>query len=93
MPPRSLVYYLVVERDGAQRNFHPLDYLDRVTAIANAPVYSWVDSAMGHGIVGGSLKSQVGEAQAVGGLALRVLRGEAADSIPQPTADLNVHRG
>lgn len=92
LPPRSLVYYLIVERDGAQRNFHPLDYLDRVTAIANAPVYSWVDSAMGHGIVGGSLKSQAGEAQAVGGLALRVLRGEAADSIPQPTADLNVRQ-
>ena len=45
-------------RDGAGENFHPLEYLDRVAAVANAPTYCWVDSAMDHGIVGGSLKSQ-----------------------------------
>ena len=56
LPAHSMVYYLVVDRDGAGENFHPLEYLDRVTAVANAPIYCWVDSAMDHGIVGGSLK-------------------------------------
>ncbi len=87
-----MVYYLVVSRDGTGQNFHPLEYLDRVTAIANAPVYSWVDSAMDHGIVGGSLKSQTVETQAIGELALRVLRGERADSIPISSRDLNVRQ-
>jgi signal transduction histidine kinase len=90
LPRHSVVYYLIVSRDGGGENFHPLDYTDRVAAFANAPTYSWVDSVMEHGVVGGSLKSQAAEAQAIGQLALRVLRGERADSIPVSTLDLNV---
>ena len=90
LPAHSIVYYLVVDRDGAGERFHPLEYLSRLTTIANAPVYSWVDSAMDRGIVGGSLKDQVAQTEAVGQLALQVLRGQAADSIPPVTNDLNV---
>ena len=90
LPPRSIVYYLVVDRDGAGERFQPLDYLSRLTTIANAPVYSWVDSAMDRGIVGGSLKDQVAQTEAVGQMALSVLRGRAAESIPPVTQDLNV---
>jgi signal transduction histidine kinase len=92
LPRHSIVYYLVVDRDGANESFHPLEYLDRIAAVANAPVYSWVDSAMDHGIVGGSLKDQVAQTRAVGELALRVLQGEKADSITRPTRDLNVRQ-
>jgi signal transduction histidine kinase len=82
------VNYLLVSRDGAGNSFHPLDYVDRITAVASAPTYSWVDSAMDHGIVGGSLKSQEAEIAAIAALALRVLRGESADSIPVSSPDL-----
>ena len=58
LPADSIVYFLLVYRDGAGENFHPLEFLDRVTAVANAPVYCWVDSAMGHGIVGGQLRDE-----------------------------------
>jgi len=92
LPARSMIYYLTVNRDGTGQNFHPLEYLDRVTAIANAPVYSWVDSTIDHGIVGGNLKSQTVETQALGELALRVLGGESADSIPISSRDLNVRQ-
>jgi len=90
LPAHSIVYYLVVDRDGAGESFHPLEYLSRVTAVANAPVYSWVDSAMDRGIVGGSLKDQVAQTEAVGQLAVRVLRAQTADNIPPVTSDLNV---
>jgi len=90
LPARSIVYYLVVDRDGAGRIFHPLEYLDRVVASSNAPVYSWVDSAMDHGIVGGALKDQLAQTQAVGRFALRVLGGEAVESIPPVPDDLSV---
>jgi signal transduction histidine kinase len=89
LPLRSIVYYLVVNRDGAGQNFHPLEYLDRLAKISNAPIYSWVDSAMDHGIVGGSLKSQMAETKAVGQLALRVLAGESAGDIPIASMNLN----
>jgi signal transduction histidine kinase len=90
LPPQSMVLYLTVDRIGPDQNFRPLDYLERVSAVANAPVYSWVDSALGHGIVGGSLKSQEEEFRALGELALRVLRGESPDSIPVSSPDLDV---
>jgi signal transduction histidine kinase len=92
LPNHSMVYYLVVDRDGSNRQLNPLDYVDRVTSAANAPVYCWVDSAMDHGIVGGSLKDQVAQTRAVGALALRVLKGEGADSIAISAPDLNVRQ-
>jgi signal transduction histidine kinase len=92
LPAHSIVYYVTVSRDAAGENFHPLEYLDRVTTASNAPVYCWVDSAMDHGIVGGSLKSQAAEIDELGKLALRVLHGEGADSIPWSSPDLNVRQ-
>jgi signal transduction histidine kinase len=92
LPPHSIVYFLVVQRDPSGESFLPLEYLDRVTAVANSPVYSWVDSALDHGIVGGSLKDQVGQMRAVADLAVRVLHGEAAESIPTASPDLNVRQ-
>ena len=90
LPAHSVVYFLVVYRDGQDENFEPLAYLRRVAEVAAAPTYCWVDSAMDQGIVGGSLRSQPAQVEAVGALALRVLRGEPADSIPIAQADLNV---
>ncbi len=91
LPEQSVVYYLLVTEDGAGNRFHPLDYVDRVAAAANAPTYSWVDSTMGRGVVGGSLYSQRDAAIQVGQVALRVLRGEHADSVPATVLDLNAN--
>ena len=54
LPADSAIYYLLVNRDGSGQNVHPLEYLSTSTAIANSPVYCWVDSAMDRGIVGGA---------------------------------------
>jgi signal transduction histidine kinase len=89
LPPRSAVYHVLVTEDGAGKKFHPLDYVDRVSAAANAPTYCWVDSAIGHGVVGGSLYSQSDAIARVGQLALRVLAGESPDSIPVAALNLN----
>lgn len=89
LPPHSAVYHVLVTKDGTGERFRPLEYVDRVTAAANAPTYSWVDSAMGHGIVGGNLYSQSAAIEQVAQLALRVLRGESPDSIPVTALHLN----
>jgi signal transduction histidine kinase len=89
LPQYSAVYYLLVTQDGAGNRYHPLDYVQRVVGTANAPTYSWVDSTMDRGVVGGSLYSQRKAIASVARLALRVLGGEAADSIPLQTLDLN----
>ena len=89
LPPHSAVYHVLVTEDGAGKKFHPLEYVDRVSAAANAPTYCWVDSAIGHGVVGGSLYSQSDAIAHVGQVALRVLGGESADSIPVVALNLN----
>jgi signal transduction histidine kinase len=88
LPEHSAVYYLLMTEDGAGNKFHPLDFVDRVTTAANRPTYSWVDSAMDHGIVGGNLYVQKAAIERIGELALRVLHGERADSIATSTINL-----
>ena len=90
LPAHSIVYFLLVYQDGAGDYFHPLEYVERVAAVANQPTYSWVDSTMDHGIVGGSLMNQKAEMKAVGTLALRVLHGEHADDIPTSAPEVRV---
>ncbi len=92
LPPNSAVYYLLVSRDGNGENVHPLEYAERLAAKANAPVYCWVDSAMNRGIVGGSLKDQTVQLEALGRLALRVLSGESAARVPVSSPNLNVRQ-
>jgi signal transduction histidine kinase len=92
LPAHSMVYYLLVYQDGAGESFHPLEYVDDVTRMASAPTYSWVDSTMERGIVGGRLLSQEAELKAAADLVLRVLGGEAADRIPRSTPDLHVNQ-
>ena len=89
LPPRSAVFYVFVSQDGAGTRFHPLEYIDRVAAAATAPTYSWSDAALDHGIVGGSLYSQRAVTRRVAQVALRVLHGERADSIPTAILDSN----
>jgi signal transduction histidine kinase len=89
MPERSAAYYVIVSSDPAGARPHPLNYIDRIAAAANAPTYSWVDSTIDHGVVGGSLYGQSAAIERVGQLALRVLGGEPADSIPAVPIDLN----
>jgi hypothetical protein len=66
-----------------------LEYLDRIAAAANVPTYCWVDSAMGHGIVGGSLYRQQDAIDRIGQLAVRCLAGEPPR--PHPIAALKLN--
>jgi signal transduction histidine kinase len=91
LPERSAVFFVMLYRDGADANFHPLKSLDEVVQAANAPVYCWVDSAMDHGIVGGYLKDQMRQTEAIGKLALRVLHGERAEDIAVEAPALQVN--
>jgi signal transduction histidine kinase len=82
LPPDSLVYYVVISRDGAGQRLLPAEAVDRVVAASNAPVYSWHEALLGHGIVGGRLFDSNIVAHETAALALRVLRGESVEQIP-----------
>lgn len=90
LPANSIVYYLLVYEDGAGALFQPLEYLDRIAARANRPTYSWVDSTIGHGVVGGIMQRLEAQVGAIANLALRVLSGDPAAGIPITRMNLDV---
>jgi signal transduction histidine kinase/ABC-type uncharacterized transport system substrate-binding protein len=90
-PKDSIIYFLSLVEDGAGNRFIPLDALDKISSVANAPVYSWYDVAIDHGIVGGSLVSAEVVARQTAELALRTLRGENPDRIPVVEIKPNVN--
>jgi signal transduction histidine kinase len=90
LPPNSVVYYVLVYEDGTGELFQPLEYLDRISARANRPTYSWVDSTIGHGVVGGSLQRLDAQVAAIANVGLRVLAGEPAETIPVAKLNLDV---
>jgi signal transduction histidine kinase len=90
LPEASIVYFLLFYQDGNGENTNPLEFLTRLTALANRPAYSWVDAAMGRGIVGGRLENQSSLVQAAADMSTRILLGERADTIALSTADLTL---
>jgi len=90
LPEKSIVYYLLFYQDRTGENQNPIDFLARLTAVANRPTYSWTDSTMDHGVVGGRLEDQSSLIQAVAETSVRVLKGERADTIPLAKPDVTV---
>jgi signal transduction histidine kinase len=82
LPPDSILYFLTIAEDGAGARLLSTESGERLARVANAPIYSWNDVMMDHGIIGGRLLSNATVAEHSAQLTLRILRGEQADSIP-----------
>src|SRR5262245_674158 len=90
LPEASIVYYLLFYQDRTGENQNPIEFLARLTALANQPTYSWSDSTIDHGVVGGQLEDQSSLVEGVAGTAVRILKGERADTIPVSMIDATV---
>ena len=90
LPAHSVIYYLSLSQDGAGGGARPLESLRRLAAVANRPIYAWDDSTMGYGVVGGSLRHLESGIDALAQQALKVLHGQAADTIPATAPAINV---
>jgi C4-dicarboxylate-specific signal transduction histidine kinase len=84
LPPHSAIFYVDLRVDAAGV---PLDHervLERLRESTNAPIFSYVDSYLGHGIVGGPLLSSQAVGRRMANVAVRILSGEAAGKIETP---------
>jgi PAS domain S-box-containing protein len=72
----------MMTEDSAGKRFTMTDSLDQIAAASSVPVYTWHDSFLGHGVVGGKLASADKVAEQTSRIALRILRGERAERIP-----------
>jgi PAS domain S-box-containing protein len=82
LPPDTLVLYSSIFRDGTGRVFLPREALSLISRKSNAPVFGFLETYLGFGIVGGRLMSMVKHGREAAALALRVLNGESPASIP-----------
>jgi signal transduction histidine kinase len=81
LPPRSAIFYILLSVDAAGVS-HPLGKaVDRLHAVANAPIFSFNDAYFGRGVVGGPMLSVLEFSQKAVNVAVRILNGEAANEM------------
>ncbi|KAA0590699.1 EAL domain-containing protein [Azospirillum oryzae] len=85
LPPDSAVLLGNYATDAKGAVLAPQQYLALMSKASSAPIYGLEDYLLGHGIVGGSLKSAYEHARAVGALTAKLLNG-------MPVAELPVER-
>jgi signal transduction histidine kinase len=88
LPEHSIAYYLHVFEDGDGLVHVPAEVLDRLSGVANVPIYSHVDTYIGRGIVGGRVFSFETAGRRAAEVGLRIFAGEDASKIGiQPTIE------
>ena len=87
LPPDSMVYFLALAEDGAGARGLSTDAAAQLSRVTNAPIYTWHNVALDHGVVGGRLYSNEIVAAQTAALTLRILRGERPDDIPIANVD------
>jgi signal transduction histidine kinase len=81
LPDRSILLVSQIWIDGAGRSLMGIDFLPRISAAANCPVFSVFGATVGAGTAGSSV-ADAGELGAEAGrVAIRVVRGEAVPSL------------
>ncbi|HET9448370.1 MAG TPA: ATP-binding protein [Steroidobacteraceae bacterium] len=80
----TIVLQLTVHTDALGHAYVGSELTPRLSAASAAPMYSFYDTLMGHGIIGGNLMNRAGQGPAIGEIARRLLRGESAADISIP---------
>jgi signal transduction histidine kinase len=84
LPPRSAIFFGLLSVDAAGVPHEEMSALTSLHAVAKAPMFSYVDGYFGHGIVGGPLISVPDVSRQAANVAVRILQGEAPNSIKTP---------
>ncbi|HOP63244.1 MAG TPA: ABC transporter substrate binding protein [Spirochaetota bacterium] len=78
----SLVLLALFNRDSGGEFFEYNEYCRMISDNSSVPVYGLWDFTLGYGIVGGNMASGYSQGFKAGNIAIRLLKGENADSIP-----------
>ena len=86
LPKDTVVLFVSLLRDQAGRLFTDPEAVSLIARASSVPVYSWSETHLGHGIVGGRLASFEAQGSRAAELGLRILRGEPPKNVPRPMA-------
>ena len=90
LPPHSAIFYSHVHVDARGVPQQGNRAFVRLRAAANAPMFSYIDSNFGQGLVGGPMISTQQLANATASVATRILRGETPGDIRTTVLGLSV---
>ncbi|HLX68260.1 MAG TPA: PAS domain-containing protein [Verrucomicrobiae bacterium] len=82
LPPHSFIFLFLLMRDATDVSHNADEALKRISEVANAPINGVYEEQMGLGIVGGRLFRPQLEGEEAARLAVRILHGESASSLP-----------
>src|SRR5438046_3719651 len=82
LPPDSFIFLILLLRDDTGVTHNADEALQRIHAVANAPINSIFQHQLGLGIVGGRLYQAELEGIESARIAVRILHGEPASSFP-----------
>jgi signal transduction histidine kinase len=81
LPAASAILFVNFQRDGAGKIFSSAATLKLLSQAANAPIFNFIDTALGYGSVGGRMTQIEAMARKAAEIALRVLSGESIAEI------------
>ena len=84
LPPKSAIFFLSLWVDAAGVSHEEVKSLRRLRAVANAPMFSYLDAYLGDVIVGGPLLSMDDWGKKTADVAMRILGGEVPGDIKTP---------
>ena len=89
LPRATIVLMLSVRADAAGKLYNSASLVDFLSPLSKAPIYSIVDSHLGHGTVGGYSINFEEMGDAAGKAGLEILSGRAAKSIQVSPASVH----
>jgi signal transduction histidine kinase len=87
LPDRTAIVYTAITTDGAGAQYLPYEALKAFANAANCPIVVDLENRIGHGGTGGPVIHSALLGKVTAQLAIRVLNGEEASSIPITEAD------
>jgi signal transduction histidine kinase len=84
LPPRTIIVYAQMLVDAAGVVHEGGRALERIRAVANAPIFSEQDTFFGRGIVGGRMTNIYDVSRQTAAVAVRILNGESPGGIKTP---------
>lgn len=92
LPPRTIALTTSFRRDQAGQRFIPGELIPEISRVSAAPVYGYMHTGLGQGLVGGAFVLPVDEATETSKLIVRVLRRRPGAALPPPAFAPSVPR-
>lgn len=87
LPPHSAIFYFLMNVDAAGVAYEGDTALQRLSAVANAPIFTHDSAYFGNGIVGGPMHSVSNLGRLTATAAVRILKGERASDVRIPASE------